>query len=145
METQKNITTNIEILKEFYRLSKNGLHGKTMELVHPRLCSLYKKSDGTGEEIEQKIETTSTILKFYDDLDCLIFEKRRVTNNKPKQLRFCVLGFSDIPMHEKYYNELKKDPGELQLQYLGCDSIFLFHSKSLHQKLRIFDDFCCFS
>ena len=115
--------------KDFYKLMKNSVFGKTMENLRKRVDIKLVKTDRIENEKLRKIIAKATFkrrVKFSDDLSAIHVNKTKLTLNKPIYVGFSVLDLSKYLMYDWYYNKLKKKYGEnCTLLYTNTDSLLV--------------------
>ena len=113
--------------KDFYKLMKNSVFGKTMENLRLRVDIIRK--DGTENEKMRKIIAKPNFnrrVKFSDELSAIHVNKTKLTLNKPIYVGFSVLDLSKHLLYDWYYNEMKKKYGEnCTLLYTDTDYLLV--------------------
>ena len=112
-ELRKQAKSTFE--KDFYKLMKNSVFGKTMENLRKRVDIKIVKTDGSENEKIRKLIAKPSFnrrVKFSDELSVIHVNKTKLTLNKPIYVGFSVLDLSKHLMYDWYYNKLKKKYGE---------------------------------
>ena len=147
--TQKRNKAKNDFEKDFYKLLKNALYGKTMENVRNRLGIKFFTKDEIKEIIKHRSKLTfSGIHKSYEKCDSYVFKKSEVLMDKPIHLGFAVLELINLHMYETYYDKLQPYFGHenIQLHYIDTDAFVLkVNTKDIMRDLKKLEDIFDFS
>ena len=142
--TQKRNKCKNGLEKDFYKLLKNVLYGKTMENVRNRLgLEVIKKEDYTKVIKQHSKLTFNGIYKLYENCDSYVLRKIEVVMDKQVCLGVAVLGLCKLHMYETYYDKLQPYFGEknLHLHYMDTDSFILnVNTKHTIKELKNLED-----
>ena len=122
--TQKRNKAKNEFEKDFYKVLKNEIYGKTMEIVRNRIKVEFIRKVDTNKIIKQQSKLTfNGIHKSYENYDSYTFKQNEFLMDKLIYLSFSVLELSKLLMYETYYDKLQPYFGEkkLQLHYMDTD------------------------
>ena len=99
--TQKINRAKNDFQKDFYKLLKNAIYGKTMENVRNRIKIKFIRKDDTDEIIKQQSKLTfNGIHKSHENCDSYTFKENEVKMDKLIYLGFAVLELSKLLMYE---------------------------------------------
>ena len=128
--------------KDFYKLMKNTVSGKTMENVRKhRIIKLVNNDKKRNKLVPEPNYHTRKWLS--ENLLAIEVKKTSVKMNKPIYLRLAILSLSKILMYDYWYNEMKpkyKYKDRIRLCCIDTDS-FIMHIKTEDFCKDIADDF----
>ena len=122
-ELRKKASNDFE--KDFFKLMKNAVFGKTMENVRKHRDIKLVKTDKKRNKLvsEPKYHTTKLI---DDNLAIIEMKKVKFKMNKPIYLGLCILEIGKIIMYEFWHDYVKKKYGnKVRLCYTDTDSFVI--------------------
>ena len=131
MNTEFRQKTKSAFEKDFYKLMKNSVFGKTIENLRKRIDIKVVRTYGSPKEKEQirKIivkPNYDRAVIFSEELSALHSHNTRLKLNKPVYVGMCVLDLSKHLMYDWYYNTLKrKNDSNCTLLYTATDSLLV--------------------
>ena len=143
-KTQKRNKAKNEFEKDFYNISNNAYHGKTMENVRNRIKLEFIKKDDTDKIIKQQSKLTfNGIHKSYENYDSYTFKQNEVLIDKPVYLGFSVLELSKLLLYESFYDKLQPYFGQekIHLHYTDTYSFIIsVNTKYIIKDLKDLED-----
>ena len=125
MNTELRKLANNDFEKDFYKLMKNSVFGKTMENVRKHRDIKLVTTDKKRRKLvsEPNYHTMNLIS---ENLSIIEMKKIKVQMNKPIYLGLLILGVSKILMYEFWYDYMKpKYSDNVKLCYTDTDSFII--------------------
>lgn len=120
--TKKRAQATTKFQQDFYKLTVNGVFGKTMENIRNRInFKLYYNQDKLVNRAKSRFDAKD-LVEFNDNLVGVMFRKTQVRLCKPIYVGFTVLELSKHLMYDFHYNFVVKHFGRENVQLIFTDT-----------------------